>query len=99
VEAVVVVAADGVRTAGAAEVGVAGAAAGTDPMTDGSIPSGTANPSESLRMLIFLELVQAQDQGVSVADSRRDAATRHQLTVEQIREIEKEGLAKGWAPL
>jgi hypothetical protein len=54
---------------------------------------------ESLRMLIFLELVQAQDAGSSVERSRAELAAKYRLSLPQIIAIENEGLAASWAPL
>lgn len=54
---------------------------------------------ESLRSLIFLELVQAQDEGLTVARSRARIAAKHRILPEQVVSIEAEGLVKAWAPL
>jgi hypothetical protein len=48
---------------------------------------------------IFQALVEAQDQGMSVAHSRKAVADRFGLTERQIVAIEREGLQKGWPPL
>lgn len=50
-------------------------------------------------MLIFLELVQAQDEGTSVRESRERLMQKYGLTLEQIRMIEDTGRANTWAPL
>jgi hypothetical protein len=51
------------------------------------------------RMEIFRALVQAQDRGVAVAESRKAACQEHGLSDVQLRRIEQEGLADGWPPL
>lgn len=55
--------------------------------------------TEALQMLIFLELVQAQDEGTSVRESRERLMQKYGLTLEQIRMIEDTGRANTWAPL
>jgi hypothetical protein len=54
---------------------------------------------EDLRREAFRALVEAQDQSVSVLESREAIARRFDLTAEQIREIEREGIDQGWPPL
>jgi len=56
-------------------------------------------PTEALRKEIFLALVEAQDQEVGVARSRRLIAERFGLSEAQVREIEEEGLDHEWPPL
>ena len=51
------------------------------------------------RQSIFLAVVQAQDEGMSVAASRAEAAKRYSVTEAQIKEIEAEGLDQQWPPL
>ncbi len=55
--------------------------------------------SESRRKEIFLALVDAQDQEMSVAQSRQLITKRFNITEKKIRQIEQEGLDKGWPPL
>ncbi len=55
--------------------------------------------ADSLRMTVFLELVLAQDEGLTVARSRGRVAGKYKLTTDQVLAIESEGLAKSWAPL
>lgn len=55
--------------------------------------------SDGLRMLVFLELVQFQDEGMGVAKSRAVSTNKYGLTLEQMIEIETEGRTKNWAPL
>jgi hypothetical protein len=54
---------------------------------------------ESIRKEIFLALVDAQDQEMSVAQSRRVIQERFGITEQQIRDIEREGLEAEWPPL
>ena len=56
-------------------------------------------PSEPLRMEIFQALVDAQDQDVGVARSRKLVADRYGLSETQVKEIEEEGLDNEWPPL
>ena len=48
---------------------------------------------------IFLALVEAQDQGMSPAGSRKAVAERFGVSEGQVRQIEREGLDKDWPPL
>jgi hypothetical protein len=54
---------------------------------------------EDRRKEIFRALVEAQDQRVSVAESRKAVASRFNITERQLREIEREGLNATWPPL
>lgn len=51
------------------------------------------------RQSIFLALVEAQDSGLNVKDSLVEVAQKFSLTVEQVKGIEREGLANQWPPL
>ena len=55
--------------------------------------------ADGRRQEIFLALVEAQDAGASVEESRKLIAGRFGVTTEQIRRIEQEGLENGWPPL
>jgi hypothetical protein len=55
--------------------------------------------TESRRRAIFATIVNSQDQGASVRQSRRLAAARFDVSWEQIVAIEREGLVNGWPPL
>jgi hypothetical protein len=55
--------------------------------------------SEDRRKEIFAALVDAQDQAMDVAQSRRVIGQRFGITANQIREIEREGLDRQWPPL
>ena len=52
--------------------------------------------SESERTDIFLALVDAQDHAMTVPQSRRAVAERFALSDDQVRQIEREGLDRGW---
>ncbi len=55
--------------------------------------------SEPRRREIFLALVEGQDQGMGVAESRKATAERFRVSEKQVREIEREGLDNRWPPL
>jgi hypothetical protein len=50
-------------------------------------------------MEIFQALVEAQDQEMSVPQSRRYISERYAITETQLRNIEQEGLERQWPPL
>jgi hypothetical protein len=54
---------------------------------------------EPRRKEIFLALVEAQDQGMSPAESRKAVAERFGVSQGQVRQIEREGLDNQWPPL
>jgi hypothetical protein len=54
---------------------------------------------EDRRKEIFLALVEAQDQQMTVGQSRKVIAERFGITEAQVRKIEQEGLAHGWPAL
>ncbi len=52
------------------------------------------------RKSIFHALVEVQDSHtLSVAESKKEVASRFHITKEQLDLIEREGLAKDWPPL
>jgi hypothetical protein len=55
--------------------------------------------SEPRRKEIFLALVQAQDQEMPVAHSRKAIAERFGVSETQVSEVEREGLDNDWPPL
>jgi hypothetical protein len=57
------------------------------------------SPPETLRQEIFKALVDAQDQEMGVARSRKVIAERFGISESQIKEIEQEGLDQQWPPL
>ena len=61
-------------------------------MSDATIP-------EPVRREVFAAVVEAQDGGSNVADSRVQVAERFGLTEAAVRAIEREGLDAGWPPL
>jgi hypothetical protein len=56
-------------------------------------------PPEARRKEIFLALVEAQDQDMGVARSRRVIADRFGVTESLVKMIEEEGLRLEWPPL
>ena len=59
----------------------------------------TSTLTESRRRAIFATLVNSQDKGASVRQSRRLAAAGFNLSWEQVLAIEREGLFNVWPPL
>ena len=57
------------------------------------------SPPETIRQEIFKALVDAQDQEMGVARSRKVVAERFGISESQIKEIEQEGLDQQWPPL
>ena len=57
-----------------------------------------ANPEEK-RQEIFRRLVEVQDEGKGVEESRRLVADEHRLGMDEVVQIEREGLAAKWPPL
>ena len=55
--------------------------------------------AEPRRKEIFLALVEAQDGGASVAESRKLIAQRVGVGEQEVRRIEQEGIDQGWPPL
>jgi hypothetical protein len=51
------------------------------------------------RQAIFRAVVEAQDGGLTVAASRTEIASRFAVTEEEVKAIEREGLANNWPPL
>ena len=56
-------------------------------------------PPEARRKEIFLALVEAQDQDMGVARSRKVIADRFGITEGLVNAIEEEGLRLEWPPL
>jgi hypothetical protein len=54
---------------------------------------------EERRKEIFLELVSAQDQEMSTAQSRQMIAERFGISQVQLLQIEREGIDNDWPPL
>ncbi len=55
--------------------------------------------AEPRRKEIFLALVEAQDGGASVAESRKLIAKQFGVSEPEVRRIEQEGIDQGWPPL
>ena len=51
------------------------------------------------RKSIFHALVETQDGGLPVAESKKKVASEYHISREQLDLIEKEGLDKDWPPL
>jgi len=51
------------------------------------------------KMEVFLALVRAQDDRMTVPQSRKATAERFSLSEQQVRRIEQEGLDGEWPPL
>ncbi len=58
-----------------------------------------ADFSEQRRQEVFRALVELQDEGMAVAESRAAIGERYGLTEAQIRRIEEEGMDNEWPPL
>ena len=54
---------------------------------------------EDRRKSIFAAVVEAQDRGLSVPEARKLVASETGATPEQVRDIELEGVRKGWPPI
>jgi len=55
--------------------------------------------SKERRQEVFLALVEAQDGGATVQDSRLRAARQFGLEADEVRRIEREGIEGDWPPL
>ncbi|MEZ6130866.1 MAG: hypothetical protein R3C59_19520 [Planctomycetaceae bacterium] len=55
--------------------------------------------SETRRKEIFSRLVEVQDKGVSVVESRRRVAQEYELEMDDMLGIEREGVSSRWPPL
>jgi hypothetical protein len=51
------------------------------------------------RKSIFHALVETQDKGLNVSESKKQVADEYHLSREQLDLIEKEGVDKDWPPL
>ena len=54
---------------------------------------------EETRKDLFRTLVEVQDQGSTVEDSRRQVAEQFLIAVDDVRGIEQEGITNQWPPL
>jgi hypothetical protein len=62
-------------------------------------PNVSERPNEERRKEIFLALVEAQDQAMDVAQSRKFVSERFGIIESQVQQIEREGLDHNWPPL
>ena len=60
---------------------------------------GANHLPEPQRQDLFRALVEAQDGGMSVQESRRYVAERFGVTEGQVRQVEREGMDNDWPPL
>ena len=51
------------------------------------------------RREIFFKIVRMQDEGVSVGDCRSQVVAQFDIDADDVRDIEREGIAKNWPPL
>jgi hypothetical protein len=78
-----------------------------DILTESETKRGHAMPedkikeplSETRRKEIFLALVDAQDQKMDVAQSRKLMVERFGITEKEVRQIERDGVDNQWPPL
>ena len=56
-------------------------------------------PSLDIRQEVFRQLVESQDRGISVLQSRAQMESQFSLSAQQVQLIEREGLNKSWPPL
>jgi hypothetical protein len=54
---------------------------------------------EPRRKEIFRALVEAQDRGVSVAESRKLIAEQFAVSEDEVKRVERQGLDERWPPL
>jgi hypothetical protein len=54
---------------------------------------------EDRRKEVFAALVEAQDQAMNVAQSRKLVAERFNISEADVRQIEREGMDEQWPPL
>jgi predicted transcriptional regulator len=66
---------------------------------DEARPMTTKTLTVRQRKSIFHALVQTQDSGIPVAESKKKVAAEYRLSREQLELIEKEGVDKDWPPL
>ncbi len=59
----------------------------------------TAEISEDQKKEVFRVLVETQDGGAAVSESRQQVATKFDLDVSAVVAVEREGVANSWPPL
>ncbi|MEO2013864.1 MAG: hypothetical protein ABGZ53_05780 [Fuerstiella sp.] len=57
------------------------------------------HPPLDIRQEVFRQLVERQDRGTPVLQSRNDIAVQFSLSPDQVQVIEREGLNNSWPPL
>ena len=67
-------------------------------MDESTIPD-EPDTDEGQRQAIFRAVVEAQDAGASVAQSRADAARKFEVTEEFVKAAEAQGITRQWPPL
>jgi hypothetical protein len=55
--------------------------------------------SEAERRAVFLALVETQDSGMNLVQSRKIVAERFGISDRQVQQIEEEGIDADWPPL
>lgn len=56
-------------------------------------------PPLETRQQAFRDLVERQDKGISVVQSRAEIEAKFSLSADQVRAIEREGSTNNWPPL
>ena len=51
------------------------------------------------RQQVFIDVVAAQDEGLSVLAARTRVSKQHDLAADVVKDIEREGIENGWPPL
>ncbi len=69
------------------------------PETPVALKPNTPTLPVADRKKLFTAVVEAQDDGMSVAESRAAAAELFGVTVDDVKAVEQEGIAAGWPPL
>ena len=59
----------------------------------------TDHPLEEKYKQIFRALVELQDQGCATESSRIRIADQFSISVSEVQQVEREGIAKRWPPL
>jgi hypothetical protein len=62
-------------------------------------PAQAVEPDEDTRKAAFAAVVALQDQGIPAGHCRVVVAQKYGLGVREVRQVEREGLAKKWPPL
>jgi hypothetical protein len=65
----------------------------------GTTPYYAPDLTEVRRLAIFAELVAVQYAGLDVPGSRALVASQHGLALDEVKEVEREGIDHQWPPL